>query len=216
MAALAGIGTMPDTITDRAVNVTMRRRAPGEEVAQFRARRDGPILEKLRERLAEWASWHFEQLTDAEPEMPVEDRAADTWEPLVAVADAAGGHWPRTARAACWALVSAAADADDDRSLGTKLLSDIAVLSPKHTSLSSRPTSWSVNCVSAKTSPWGEYDLSTSKLAYRLREFGIKPGHDTTGRIRGYRLEDFGDAFRRYTRQNPSSRQETGIRSATI
>ena len=56
MAALAGIGTMPDTITDRAVNITMRRRAPGEKVAQFRSRRDGPILEKLRERLAEWAA----------------------------------------------------------------------------------------------------------------------------------------------------------------
>ena len=32
--------------------------------------------------------------------MPVEDRAADTWEPLIAVADAAGGHWPDTARTA--------------------------------------------------------------------------------------------------------------------
>ena len=27
MAALAGIGTMPDTIVDRAVNITMRRRS---------------------------------------------------------------------------------------------------------------------------------------------------------------------------------------------
>ena len=30
MAALAGIGSLPDTITDRAVVVPMRRRAPGE------------------------------------------------------------------------------------------------------------------------------------------------------------------------------------------
>lgn len=34
------------------------------------------------------------------PVMPVEDRAADTWEPLVAVADLAGGAWPEAARAA--------------------------------------------------------------------------------------------------------------------
>ena len=52
MAALAGIGAMPDTITDRAVNITMRRRARGEKVAQFRSRRDGPILTALRDRLA--------------------------------------------------------------------------------------------------------------------------------------------------------------------
>jgi hypothetical protein len=46
MATLAGIGTMPDTITDRGVNITMRRRASGEKVAQFRSRRDGPILKQ--------------------------------------------------------------------------------------------------------------------------------------------------------------------------
>lgn len=32
MAAIAAIGTLPDTITDRAVVVSMRRRAPGEAV----------------------------------------------------------------------------------------------------------------------------------------------------------------------------------------
>ena len=40
MAALAGIGAMPDTIEDRAVVIRMRRRAPGESVAPFRHRRD--------------------------------------------------------------------------------------------------------------------------------------------------------------------------------
>jgi hypothetical protein len=108
MAALAGIGGLPDTITDRAVNITQRRRAPGEKVSQFRSRRDGPTLGGLRARLAEWAAGQIEALSTAEPNMPVEDRAADTWEPLIAVADAAGGHWPATARAACKAMVDAA------------------------------------------------------------------------------------------------------------
>ena len=44
MAALAGIGAMPDTIEDRAVVIRMRRRAPGETVAPFRHRRDRPAL----------------------------------------------------------------------------------------------------------------------------------------------------------------------------
>ena len=44
MAALAGIGAMPDTIEDRAVVIQMRRRAPGETVAPFRHRRDRPAL----------------------------------------------------------------------------------------------------------------------------------------------------------------------------
>lgn len=44
MAALAGIGSLPDTITDRAVVVAMRRLAPGETVARYRDRRDGEPL----------------------------------------------------------------------------------------------------------------------------------------------------------------------------
>ena len=38
--------------------------------------------------------------------MPVEDRAADTWEPLVAVADLAGGDWPELARHAAIVLTA--------------------------------------------------------------------------------------------------------------
>ena len=47
MAALAGIGTMPDTIEDRAVVIRMRRRAPGESVAPYRMRRDRPGMDDL-------------------------------------------------------------------------------------------------------------------------------------------------------------------------
>lgn len=96
-AALAGIGNMPDTIEDRAVIVGMRRRAPDELVQPYRTRRDGPALHQLKTRLNRWVRTDLDQLTDATPAMPLEDRAADTWEPLVAVADLAGGHWPDTA-----------------------------------------------------------------------------------------------------------------------
>jgi Protein of unknown function (DUF3631) len=135
MAALAGIGAMPDTITDRAVNITQRRRAGEETVSQFRSRRDGPVLEHVRGLLGLWAADHIDDLSKAEPVMPVEDRAADTWEPLISVADAAGGRWPTTARAACKALVDAADSADEDKSLSVKLLVDIRqIFADKHVS----------------------------------------------------------------------------------
>jgi hypothetical protein len=51
-------------------------------------------LHELRDRLLVWAVRQLDDLADAQPDMPVEDRAADTWEPLVAIADAAGGDWP--------------------------------------------------------------------------------------------------------------------------
>lgn len=100
MAALAGIGAMPDTIEDRAVIARMRRRAPGDTVAPYRHRRDRPALRELAGQLADWLRSDLATLEAAEPAMPVEDRAADTWEPLVVVAEHAGGDWPGRARTA--------------------------------------------------------------------------------------------------------------------
>ena len=50
------------------------------------------------------------------PPMPVEDRAADTWEPLVAVADLAAGGWPTRARTAAELLT---AEHDDTGEVAT-------------------------------------------------------------------------------------------------
>lgn len=203
MAALAGIGAMPDTITDRAINITMRRRASGETVSQFRARRDGPILETLRTRLAAWAMSNIDSLAGAQPEMPVEDRAADTWEPLIAIADAAGGHWPTTARAACTALTATADEADEDSS-DIRLLTDIRQVFTDAGTTFMPSASLVAELRRIEESPWDGWDLNPSKLGHRLRKFGIRTGHNTEKSKRGYRLEDFIDSFERYTRPKAS------------
>ena len=223
MAVLAGIGSMPDTITDRAVNTVMRRRAPGEQVAQFRRRRDTGTLKEIQYRLNRWV-WsgadHDLPETDArangvrfaaERSMPVEDRAADTWEPLIAIADAAGGHWPETARTACKALVAAADAADETDSLNTKLLADIKQIFAD----TSVPFLASKELVARlrgiEESPWVEFDYNPSKLAYRLKEFGVKSRRDPAGAVRGYSLESLTDAFSRYLRQNPSEASDSQV-----
>jgi hypothetical protein len=208
-AALAGIGSMPDTITDRAVNITMRRRTRTEQVSQFRGRRDGPILKAMSQALADWAATQLEALAKAEPEMPVEDRAADTWEPLVAVADVAGGHWPTTARAACVALVNQAGEADEDQSLGIKLLADIRTVFDERGAAFLPSGDLVGELRRIEESPWNDFDLSSRKLAYRLKDFGIKPQRNTVGSVRGYALEALWDAFSRYLRHDPSDPSET-------
>jgi hypothetical protein len=208
MAALAGIGNMPDTITDRAINISMRRRASGETVAQFRSRRDNPKLVTLREQLAVWAAAHIDELRQAQPDMPVEDRAADTWEPLIAVADLAGGDWPQRARAACKALVDRATDADEDGSLSTRLLSDIRTIFAER----AVPFIASVDLLSSLSkldeSPWSEFEMTTRKLAWRLKPFGVRSERNTTGSVRGYRLDALKDAFGRYLADDPSEASE--------
>lgn len=205
MAALAGIGQMPDTITDRAVNITLRRRKPDEKVAQFRSRRDGPILADLRDRLAAWCATQLDTLADAEPEMPVEDRAADTWEPLIAIADAAGGRWPELARTACAVLVARADGEDEDRSLGMRLLTDIRDVFSERGVAFLASADLVAELRKVDESPWDGFDLNPSKLAYRLREYGVKPGRAERNTIRGYSLESFYDVFSRYLRPPPST-----------
>ena len=90
-----GIGQMPDTITDRGISFAMAPADRGERgVAVPIAGASHRSWSELRGQLAAWAGEPHRGAGEADPEMPVEDRAADTWEPLIAVADAAGGHWP--------------------------------------------------------------------------------------------------------------------------
>ena len=206
MVALAGIGTLPDTITDRAVNISIKRRGAGEKVAQFRSRRDGLKLQKLRERLSGWGAAHIEALTKAEPDMPVEDRAADTWEPLVAIADTAAGDWPAAARAACRTLVAAAEEADEADSLPVKLLADIRAIFHSNPGVSFLPSAWVVTELNRlDDSPWRDFALTARKLAYRLKGFGIQPGHNSAKTSRGYHLAELQDTFARYLPVHPSN-----------
>ena len=100
--ALAGLGDLPDTIMTRSVVVRMRRRAPGEHVEPYRRRQHSPEGHALRDRLAAWAEASVKALAAARPDMPagIADRDADVWEPLLAIADAAGGDWPE--RGSCF------------------------------------------------------------------------------------------------------------------
>jgi hypothetical protein len=107
MAALAGIGRLPDTIEDRAVIVNLRRRRRDEVIQSFRAR-DIPSLEPLRGELGKWVRDRLPALKQAIPTLSLEDRDADVWEPLIAIADQAGGTWPERARAAANALTQGA------------------------------------------------------------------------------------------------------------
>jgi hypothetical protein len=210
MAALAAIGRLPDTIADRGVNIELKRRGPGESVARFRIRRDRNKLTDLRGRLTVWVREHIDELADAELDLPgVEDRAADAWEPLIAIADAAGGHWSGNARAACRALTVTAADADDE--LGALLLADIRQVFTD-VGESFMPSNMLVRELCAiEESPWGDdpEKLTASKLAKLLRPYGVRPGHNAAKTVRGYEIGAFRDAFARYLRPDPSDRPET-------
>jgi putative DNA primase/helicase len=111
---LSGIDDLPGTIRDRSIEIVMRRKLPGETVKRLR-RKDGQDLAVLARKAARWALDHLNLLRDAQPQMPagLNDRAADGWEPLFAIADQAGEQWPPRARRAALELANNSGDETD-------------------------------------------------------------------------------------------------------
>ena len=129
------------------------------------------------------------------------------WEPLFCIAEEAGGRWAaaRSGRLR-GELTGAAADDDEDGQLDTRLLSDVRDIFGRG-ELSFIPSRVLVAQMRAlPESPWNRFELTQNTLAQKLKPFGLRPGHDTSGKQRGYRLDQMADAFRRYLRQKPSDR----------
>jgi Protein of unknown function (DUF3631) len=194
-AALARLaGKMSKTVLDRAVVFHMRHRAPDEAVAEFRERAAAAEAERLRRRLEVWATASFDALSDARPQMPagVEDRAAEVWEALLAVADVADpeGEWPQRARAACRYFVL---DAEQDElSLGVRLLRDVRDVFGGSDRMFSADI---VTCLTGDPEMewadlWGK-QLDQARLAKELKRYGVR-SHTIrigSGRAKGYMVD---------------------------
>ncbi|MER7663004.1 DUF3631 domain-containing protein [Streptomyces sp. NPDC096193] len=214
--AVAGLGHLPDTIMTRSIVIRMRRRARNERIEAFRARLHEAEGHKLRERLAEWAEHARGFVMGAWPEMPegVSDRPADVWEPLLAIADAAGGDWPTRAREACVMLVTAS-KANDKGSLGVRLLTDLRdhVL----VGIDRLPTIAILDRLNAlDDAPWADLNgkpLDSRRLSKMLAEYMTADTEPIASRniktagsvLKGYYATDLHDAWGRYCPPPPES-----------
>ncbi len=205
MAALAGIGDLPDTIMDRAVVLRMQKRKPGERIAPFRSRYSVPELNALRDRLTAWLAPLRSTAGGLVPRMPVEDRAADTWEPLVIIAELAGRQWPSWARAACLAMTRNEVVQDEQTTLKTRLLRDIRrVFEQQGDTGAMRSHDLLAALVQDPEAPWAEYGtkgLNAYHLANLLRDFGVSPANhrfENGRQAKAYARNQFVDAWARY------------------
>jgi Protein of unknown function (DUF3631) len=212
-AALAGIaGAMPSTITTRAITIHMRRRRHDEPVEPFRERQVAREARPLREQLTTWAHSVGTQLGDTHPTMPdgVTDRPAEIWEPLLAIADTAGGHWPHTARGACRHFVLDTGPSMT--SLGVRLLADLRTVFVRHDTDRLATTAILTDLRDLDEAPWGDLDgrpLDARRLARELRRYGARPvtfetseasakGYVTYGTTGSQAQTGLGDAWSRY------------------
>ena len=126
--AIASIGKLSGTLRDRSIILPMKRKKPNERVAKLRGRDTDEFLE-LRRKARRWADDNVAALKEACPSIPeaLNDRAADNWEPLLAIADLAGNEWPRLARTAAVKL-SADSEAEAANPNKVRLLADIRAI----------------------------------------------------------------------------------------
>jgi putative DNA primase/helicase len=195
---MAAIGRLPDTLADRCIIITMQRKMPGEKCERMRHL----DATEYRQRCAEFVHEHSEAIARARPEIPsvLNDRAADIWEPLLAIADLAGGEWPQLAREAARQL----SGVDDEMTLVGYFLKDlrnwmvsknldrvlsrdiVAVFNPNH------------------TRPWEDLrrgrEINEWWLGHKMSELGIRSKSLRFGELvgKGYEFHDIEAAFRRY------------------
>jgi len=199
--ALAGLDDLPDTIMSRSIIIRMRRRAPHEHIDPYRHRVHQNEGHQLRGDLTTWVSLVWAKLHDAWPDLPIgiEDRNADIWEPLLTIADAAGGDWPKRARCSAVALV--ADSMGGTHSFGVRLLADLRTVFGNEPFI---PTGEVLEQLCAlDESPWGDLRgkaLTARGLSQRLSKYEVKSKQQRIGdkNHRGYERTDLLDAWVRY------------------
>ena len=214
--AMALIGSLEKrwgTVADRAVVIPMQRKSPSVRLPRLRSGKKE--FAQLRRQIVRWADDHKERLQGAEPDMPeaLNDRAADNWRPLFAIAAAVGGTWPEKARKAALGLSGSEAGVSVEADgAGVRLLSDIRGIFTELSSdrITTAELIQKLTAIDDPEAPWAEWNsrsgwmdkqIKARQIAKLLKPFGIKPGtvrlpDDTTPK--GYMRKDFEAAFASY------------------
>jgi putative DNA primase/helicase len=204
--AIAQIGKLPDTLADRSVHISMKRRAPGETISRFQHGRTPELIEAAS-KAARWTTDNAEAIRECEPVIPdaIFNRAADNWAPLLAIAEVIGAGIAEQARQAALA----ASGVEEELSPRAALLADIREVFAENDGGRMSSADLVAALVAMADRPWGECNhgkpLTQNGLARRLKGFGISPKHvgPKNNRINGYELIAFKDAFSRYLPNPP-------------
>jgi hypothetical protein len=211
--AFAGVGSanLHATTLDRSIPVLLERKLPDDPIQRFRPSRFEPEADALRDRLSTWTVEVGDILDAAEPELPddLDDRTQEIWEPLLAIADAAGGRWPVDARQAALALHT---ETDlEDLPLSIQLLTDTRTVFDAAESWTLSSEELCAYLTAIPEAPWQNWTTHNVKtgitpraLARFLRPFGIRSrtvrlGGETDKPTRkGYQRDWFEKAWERY------------------
>jgi hypothetical protein len=216
--ALCGIGKIADTLSDRSIPLRLRRKLPGERTVKIR-HADPAAFAELVSKLARFALDNREAIRTARPAEVdgLNDRANDCWEPLLAVAEVAGGNWPRIARNAAATLHGLE---EDTPSIGAELLASIRDAFDTRRTERLATADLLEALAEDEEAPWAAWNrgkpMTPHQLSKRLSEFGIKPGAHRIGfkTAKGYKREQFEEAFKRYLSADTPGKSVTRLQAS--
>ena len=212
--ALGTIKTLPGTLADRSIVIPMSRKRPGDVVARVLST-DTEQFARLRSRRLRWSEAHAAELNGADPSLPkmLDDRAADNWRPLKAIADVLGDRWSKLCSDAAEML---SRERGEDETTGVALLLALKAIFAAHAAEifdrqgKSDGKAMHTDAILPKlhdaNSRWKEYGrpgaekpITDKGVAKPLKGYRIKPGNVTIAGTekKGYRVAEFDDAFGR-------------------
>lgn len=201
---IAAIGSLPATILDRGIVITMKRKKRSDKINRLRTRDFKPTAQEICRKCLRFMLDNEQAIARTHADIPdcFNDRAADAWEALFTIAKAISPEWEkRFTRSAL--VLSKSMFYDDSVSIGDKLLFDIRNIFIEE-KIDNIPSEQLVKrLISLEESPWAEYKnkgLTTHALASILKRYDIHTqtprGYDV--RVHRYFAKDFEDAFERY------------------
>jgi len=196
--AISMIGSLPETLQDRSVVVKLRRKLPNESTAKLDIDFKADCID-IRRKCQRWANDNLNKLTITRPNMPKinNDRMVDNWMPLFAIAQVAGGDWPDQIKKSMLKMMGG-----EDDNIGVMLLEDIRDIFNNTGRIFSSDI---VDALKDKLDrPWSDWNrgkgLTQNILGRLLNPFGVKSKNMRINEDlkKGYELDSFKDAFRRY------------------
>jgi Protein of unknown function (DUF3631) len=208
----AMVGKPTGTFDSRTIAIELRRATP-EKARTLLSLEDedeeDKRLSNLGRKAARWAADNRDELAKIRPDMgALVNRPAMNWRPLYAVAELAGGDWPKRARKAA----EAAARARSDHDIKVELIIDIKALmdaDPQAEAWASAMLADQLAKMEGR--PWGEFGksqkpITQNTIARMLKPFNIVPDYigPEHSRCRGYLRSQFEEVFAAYATPPPS------------
>ena len=202
--AIALIGKLPDTLHDRSIVIPLRRKLAHEKTEKLRHIQED-IFISLKRKIARFHLDNAEFIKNARPNVPenISDRAADNWEPLLAIAQLAGKEYFNKATEAALVLSGRTKEAN---SKGIELLQDIKQVFDSKSHLNKIITFDLIEelCVDNEM-PWSTWNrgkpLSPRQLSKILSDYNISSKNLKTGFEevkKGFEKKQFEEVWQRY------------------